>query len=230
MWWIPLATAGVSAISNLFSAQAKAREEQRRIAKAQELIGRSLIDNKQLDEMLRDNTRLFNQRLVNTLNATALEARGTSNAGVAGAQAAGQIEGARAASEIGIKQNVLKQNAEIRTAQAQLGLGGSISDPLGDFIQGAVAGGIAGSQMARNIKLNNELGPNLGNQDLSNQNLNDKGVTLTGAPGGSSFFSIGNQGQLSLEGNARTLGNWMQPHIPEEDFSIQYMRSKYIFN
>lgn len=220
MWWIPLAVGGVSGIANMFASQAKAREEQRRISRAQELIGRNLIDNKQLDEMLRDNTRLFNQRLVNTLNTTALRARGTSNAGVAGAQAAGQIEGARTASEIGIKQDVLKQNAQVRTAQAQLGLGGSISDPLGDFIQGAVAGGVAGSQVMRNINLNEQL----------DQTLSTVQTTPTSTFGGSSSISVGDQGQLSFTSSAKNLSNWMQTQIPEDDFSMGYMRSRYIFN
>jgi hypothetical protein len=210
-----IAAAGVSGLANAFSSAAKAREERRRIAKAQELIGRNLIDDKQLDSMLRDNTRLFNQRLVNTLNQTALRAKGTANAGVAGAQAAGQIEGARATSEMGIRQDVLRSNMGTRTQIAQLGLSGSISDPIGDFVSGAIHGGVAGAQVMRTIKLSEGLN---GTDDTTDtfSGTSDIGASGVGDPYTPNYGAV-------------NLSNWMKPKLPEEDFSMGFNQSQYRF-
>lgn len=157
-WIIPAASALIGGVSNIFSGNAAAKAEQKRIQAANALLERSLVDDAELGRMLRNQTRAFNSQLQNTINTTALRSKGIANSGVVGAAAAGQIEGAKQATLAQTETDVQDRNAEIRAQMAyNIRSGQTYSDPVGDFFTGAVSGGIAGAQFNRTLGLLDEL-------------------------------------------------------------------------
>lgn len=164
----------IGGIGNLIGSQQRAEAERKKLEKAQELLGRSLIDQGELDTLLSLNTRRFNSNLQNILNTTALRSRGVENSGVLGAAAAGQIAGQSATSEANIRSSVMQHNSSVYDRMASLQAATPTPEsPFEEFISGGVSGAMAGFEISKTV-MNMDKLAGLGNEMLSS---NTPGLT-----------------------------------------------------
>jgi hypothetical protein len=187
---IPAAGALISGIANIFSGNAAAAAEKKRIAASNAILERSIIDDAELAKMLRGQSRMFSAQLQNTINTTAIRSGGIANKGVVGAAAAGQVLAAESQTLAQTEQDVSQRNSQIRARQAMITASGTaVSDPVGDFVSGAVSGGIAGAQFNRTLGLMDELG----NDPVSPTSMMGSGAGVRGT----NYQSIGSN--ISVE-------------------------------
>lgn len=178
---ITIGTGLVGGIGNLIGSQQRAEAERKKMERAQELLGRSIIDQGELDTLLSTNTRRFNANLQRVLNTTALRSRGIENSGVIGAAASGEIAGQAALAESQIRSNVLQHNDSIYTKMASLQEAMPTPDsPFESFISGGISGAMAGMEITKGIVGATKLaGLDIGM--LSKDVTNATGLTGSGA-------------------------------------------------
>lgn len=141
--------AAFGGISSIFSDASQSKAMNEAISRAQALAAQGLISNEALSARLHSIDRQFNARLTSVLNVTAIRSRGIANSGTVGAAVAGAMEGSREASKAGVIEQSLSENKGIRMAMAQMELSRTGTDPVGAFIEGAAAGGMAGAEIGK---------------------------------------------------------------------------------
>jgi len=149
---ITAGSALLSGLSSLWASDAQAELEEKKKKRAQELLGRSIIDTGELDSMIAANTRRFNGQLQRVLNTSALRSRGLENSNVVGAAAAGEIAGQAAQSETQLRSGVQLHNESVFQQIASLEAASPTpSNGFEEFITGGISGAMAGMQISKGI-------------------------------------------------------------------------------
>jgi len=138
--WGAIAGGLIGGISSIFSGQSEADAINEKIRRAQALAAESLIDSGEMSTRLNGIDRMFNQRLTSVLNTTAIRSRGFANSGTIGAAVAGGVEGDRLASKSQTINDTLNYNKGVQQSIAQMELGTTSANPVGDFVTGATSG------------------------------------------------------------------------------------------
>lgn len=139
-------------ISSLIASDEQAKLEEKKKKRAQELLGRSIIDTGELDSMIAANTRRFNAHLQRTLNTSALRSRGLENSNVVGAAAAGEIAGQAAQSETQLRTGVQIHNESVFQQMASLEAASPTpSNGFEEFVTGGISGAMAGVEISKGI-------------------------------------------------------------------------------
>ena len=151
MWEI-LVGAAVGGLFNTLSEQSKAKQAQANIERTRAAMGKSLIDDMELERLLMNNQRFYSSRLTNLMNTTAISGRGFANIGAIKAAAAAPMLAESAGRASQIEQGVLQHNKQVNTTMANLGLGMPVSDPWGSTFSGMLEGGLAGYELSKGAK------------------------------------------------------------------------------
>jgi hypothetical protein len=180
-WLIPAALSLGSGLANMFSSSAEARQQKRNIRSTQGQLYENLIDEDELDKLLRTSERRFNASISSLANTTALRTRGVTNAAVVGAAALAPAYGEKFQAEQNIRQGAEERNTNIRTQIAGLEMGQPSEDPVGSFFSGAIPGLTAGLEFSSYLD-------NLGGleDDVLEEGL--EGTTAPSAPTSSTGF------------------------------------------
>lgn len=156
-------------LSSMFAGDAQAELERKKKERAQELLGRSIIDTGELDTMIATSNKRFNANLQRVLNTTALRSRGLENSNVVGAAAAGEIAGQAASAESQIRAGVQLHNESVFERMATLEFSSPTpTNPFEEFVTGGISGAMAGLEISKTVgNLDKLAGLSVGDADIT---------------------------------------------------------------
>ena len=144
---LPFFTAIGGGLLNAFSNAAERKTINRRIDSLIGDLEDAMYDTGEISARRRDINASFNNAITTTLNKSAFNARGVINAPVAKAAAAAPIEASRQGAILDWEQRADNYNLGVLDRISQLEASRPSGNPVGDFVGGAVQGGIAGAQI-----------------------------------------------------------------------------------